>query len=129
MRSPTAGATMSDVPRSVLIVDDHGGFRASARALLEAEGFEVIGEAADGAEALVAAASLRPNVVLLDIQLPGRDGFAVAEDLAGGPEPPVVVLISSRDAAVYASRLAHSTARGFLSKSRLSGATLSALVE
>lgn len=106
MPSRHPGATMSDVPARVLIVDDHGDFRASARALLEADGFEVVGEAADGAEALVATASLRPNVVLLDIQLPGRDGFAVAEDLARGPEPPVVVLISSRDAAVYALRLA-----------------------
>jgi DNA-binding NarL/FixJ family response regulator len=112
----------------VLIVDDHGGFRASARALLEAEGFNVVGEAADGAEALAAATVLHPDVVLLDIQLPGRDGFAVAEDLTAGPEPPVVVLISTRKAAVYAPRLARSPALGFLSKSSLSGPRLAALL-
>jgi len=113
---------------SVVIVDDHADFRASARALLESEGFDVVGEAADGADALLVTASLRPDIVLLDIQLPGRDGFAVAEDLARSLEPPTVVLISSRDAAVYASHLASSPARGFLSKRGLSGAALAALV-
>ena len=66
----------------MLIVDDHADFRASARALLEAEGFEVIGEAADGREAIAEVRRLRPDVVLLDIQLPDQDGFAVAERLA-----------------------------------------------
>ena len=82
----------------VLIVDDHDGFRASARALLEAEGFAVVGEAADGIGALAAVERLRPDVVLLDVQLPDLDGFAVAERLAAAPDPPRVVLISSRDA-------------------------------
>ncbi len=70
---------------SVLIVDDHRRFRASARALLESEGFDVVGEAADGDAALREATALRPGLVLLDIQLPGRDGFAVADELASGP--------------------------------------------
>ena len=61
--------------RAVLIVDDHDGFRAGARALLEADGFEVLGEAADGSAALEAVRRLRPEVVLLDVQLPGTDGF------------------------------------------------------
>ena len=81
---------------TVLIVDDHAGFRASARALLEADGFEVLGEAADGESALEQARRLRPQVVLLDVQLPGMDGFAVAERLAAEPAAPAVVLISSR---------------------------------
>ena len=114
--------------RTVLIVDDHEGFRASARALLEAEGFEVVGEAADGAGAFEAVAILRPNVVLLDIQLPGLDGLAVAELLAAGLDPPVVVLTSSRDPAAYGLRLGTSSARGFIPKSQLSGEALLALV-
>jgi DNA-binding NarL/FixJ family response regulator len=78
---------------TVLIVDDHAAFRASARALLQAEGFDVVGEAADGAGAVEAVAVLRPEVVLLDIQLPDLDGLAVAEQLARVPEAPAVGLI------------------------------------
>lgn len=114
---------------TVLIVDDHAEFRASARALLEVEGFPVVGEAADGAEAIEAVAALRPSVVLLDIQLPGSDGIAVAEDIASGPDPPVVVLISSRDAAVYGPRLRQTAARGFIAKSELSGAALAKVID
>ena len=84
------------VRTTVLIVDDHDDFRESASALLEAEGFAVVGAAADGAEAIAAVERLRPQVVLLDIQLPDLDGFAVAERLAMGPDPPSVVLVSSR---------------------------------
>ena len=113
---------------TVLIVDDHGGFRESARALLEAEGFAVLGCAPDGASALAAVQRLRPEVVLLDIQLPDLDGFAVARQLAAAPDPPRVVLISSRDAAAYGPRLAAAPACGFLAKRELSGASLAALV-
>ena len=113
---------------TVLIVDDHDGFRESARALLEAEGFAVVGGAADGASALAAVQRLRPEVVLLDVQLPDVDGFAVAEQLAAAPDPPRVVLISSRDAAAYGPRLGAAPACGFLAKRELSGASLAALV-
>lgn len=116
------------MPRTILIVDDHDGFRASARALLEADGFQVLGEAADGESAVEAARSLRPEVVLLDIQLPGLDGFAVAERLAAGAEPPVVVLISSRGEHTYRRRLAGSPARGFSSKDEFSGECLASLL-
>ncbi|GAA1018303.1 hypothetical protein Aple_035070 [Acrocarpospora pleiomorpha] len=111
--------------RSVLIVDDHDGFRSSARALLEAGGFVVAGDAATGAEAVAAADRLHPDVVLLDIQLPDLDGFAVAARLTGLADPPVVVLVSSRDAVTYGPRL-----RGarFLPKHELSGAALSDLL-
>jgi DNA-binding NarL/FixJ family response regulator len=113
---------------TVVIVDDHPEFRESASALLEAEGFSVIGEAADGDEAIAAVERLRPEVVLLDIQLPDLDGFTVAERLAAGPEPPRVVLISSREAAAYGPRLDAAAARGFIPKRQLSGSTLAALV-
>ena len=113
---------------TVLIVDDHADFRVSARALLEAEGFEVVGEAAGGEEALAEAERLRPEVVLLDIQLPSDDGFAVAERLAAGSNGATVVLISSREAAAYGSRLDSAAARGFIAKRLLSGEALAALL-
>ena len=116
------------VERTVLIVDDHPGFRSAARALLEADGFEVVGEAADGESGLAAAARLRPGLVLLDIQLPDLDGFAVAERLASSQSPPAVVLVSSRDSSAYRRRLVDSPALGFITKSDLSGAAVAALV-
>jgi DNA-binding NarL/FixJ family response regulator len=120
--------TIRPMRPTVLIVDDHAAFRASARALLQAEGFEVVGEAGDGAGALAAVAVLRPQIVLLDIQLPDLDGLTVAEQLAGTPDAPAVVLISSRDAAAYGPRLQATPARGFIPKSGLSGEALAALV-
>jgi DNA-binding NarL/FixJ family response regulator len=113
---------------TVVIVDDHAGFRSSARALLEAEGFDVVGEADDGASALTVIDLLRPRIVLLDIQLPDIDGFEIAERLAGAGDPPTVVLVSTRGASTYRRRLARSPARGFIAKSELSGNALSALV-
>ena len=89
---------------TVLIVDDHPGFRSAARALLEADGFEVVGEAADGESGLAAAARLRPGLVVLDVQLPDLDGFEVARRLAHAGDPPVVVLVSSRDRSAYRGR-------------------------
>ena len=114
---------------TVLIVDDHDGFRESARALLEAEGFAVVGDAADGAGAIAEVARLRPDVVLLDVQLPDMDGFAVAGRLAAGRDPPRVVLISSRGAAAYGLRVGTAPVCGFLEKRELSGAMLAALVD
>jgi DNA-binding NarL/FixJ family response regulator len=116
------------VPRTVLIVDDHEAFRESAAALLEAEGFDVVGQAADGPEAVAEAERLQPEVVLLDIQLPDIDGFAVAARLAALPEAPRVVLISSREASAYGHRLREAAARGFITKRELSGRALAALV-
>jgi DNA-binding NarL/FixJ family response regulator len=113
---------------TVLIVDDHDDFRRSASALLEAEGFSVVGGAADGESALAAVERLRPDLVLLDVQLPDLDGIAVAERLAAASDPPRVVLISSRDPAAYGPRLQAAPALGFLAKRELSGASLAALV-
>jgi DNA-binding NarL/FixJ family response regulator len=116
------------VARTLLIVDDHDDFRASASALLEAEGFTVVGDVADGGAAVDAVERLRPEVVLVDIELPDLDGFAVAERLAAATVPPRVVLISGRDAAAYRPRLDAAMACGFLAKRELSGASLAALV-
>lgn len=115
-------------PVRVLIVDDHPSFRANARVLLEAEGYEVVGEAADGAEALAAAQELQPDVVLLDVCLPDLDGFEVAERLAGLAAAPEVILTSSRDSADYGKSVADSSARGFVPKAELSGAVLTSLL-
>jgi DNA-binding NarL/FixJ family response regulator len=114
--------------RRVLIVDDHAAFRASARLLLESEGFEVVGDAPDGGRAIVEARRLRPDIVLLDVQLPDIDGIEVATRLATLDDPPTVVLISSREAADYGSRLAEAPAHGFLTKADLCGSELSGLV-
>jgi DNA-binding NarL/FixJ family response regulator len=113
----------------VLIVDDHPGFRRSAHRMLAAEGFEVVGESADGASVVERVRALGPQLVLLDVLLPDLDGFAVAELLAREPSPPRVVLTSSRDAGDYATRLRGSPAVGFLAKAKLTGARLSALIE
>jgi two-component system response regulator EvgA len=111
-----------------LIVDDHGPFREQARALLESEGLAVVGEADDGPTAVEAVRRLRPDVVLLDIGLPGADGFTVAERLAAEANPPRVIFISSREAGTYGVRLAASRALGFVQKDDLSAAALGALL-
>jgi len=113
---------------TVLVIDDHGGFRATARRLLEREGWSVVGEAADGRAGLAATAALTPDVVLLDIGLPDVDGFEVADRLAASDDPPSIVLISSRDAETYGERVRTSPARGFLAKHELDGSVLRSLV-
>jgi DNA-binding NarL/FixJ family response regulator len=114
--------------RTVLIVDDHPSFRATARALLETEGFEVVGEAVDGADAFAKAGELRPEIVLLDVQLPDLDGFEIASRLCANGSSPAVVLVSSRDAADYGDLIPASGARGFIPKAELSGASIRALL-
>ena len=113
---------------SVLIVDDHPSFRASARALLEAEGFDVVGEAPDGESALEAVGELHPDVVLLDVQLPDLDGFQVASRLTRNGDCPCVVLVSSRDGSDFGPLVSQSGARGFVPKAELSGAAITALL-
>src|SRR5262249_39086765 len=124
----SASATVSGVARTVLIVDDHPAFRSAARALLEAAGFEVVGEAADGASALDEARTLRPEVVLLDVHLPDLDGFAVAERLSREGVPPAIVLTSSRSIASLRWRLDSNPAWSFIAKNELSGEAVAAAV-
>jgi DNA-binding NarL/FixJ family response regulator len=118
---------------TVVMVDDHPSFRTSARTLLELEGFDVVGEATDGRTAVRLARELRPEVVLLDIQLPDLDGFAVAqqitEHLAGATATRTeVVLTSGREPEDYGPRLAASP-HSFLRKDDLNGAALEAVLE
>ncbi len=96
--------------------------------MLEVNGFAVVGEAADGPAALAMLEAVHPDIVLLDVQLQGIDGFEVADLLAAGLDPPVVVLVSSRDADSYGPRLRESPVRGFIGKSDLSGAALTAVL-
>jgi DNA-binding NarL/FixJ family response regulator len=116
---------------TVLLVDDHAGFRAQARVLLATAGFDVVAEAEDAAGALEMARTLRPDVILLDVQLPDGNGFDIARailDGDDGDDPPIVILISSREAADYGTRIDRSGARGFISKAELSVGAISALV-
>jgi DNA-binding NarL/FixJ family response regulator len=115
------------VSTSVLIVDDHPSFRAGARRMLEASGYAVVGEAADGAAAIAAVGELHPDLVLLDVQLPDIDGFEVAARLERAGAAAAIVLTSSRDRADFGDALAESPARGFIAKGELSGATLAEL--
>jgi len=114
--------------QTVLVVDDHASFRSLARRLLAAEGYDVVGEAEDGASAVDAALELRPGVILLDVQLPDIDGFEVARRLGEAGLGSSIVLVSTRDSASYRRRLADSPARGFIPKTELSGRALADLV-
>jgi DNA-binding NarL/FixJ family response regulator len=122
-------ATICHMSRTVLIVDDHPSFRASARAMLESEGFDVIGEAADGTSALEAVAALAPDVVVLDVQLPDMSGFDVCAELERrNGATPEVILVSSRDVSDYGDLVTSSCACGFVAKGELSGDLVSALL-
>jgi DNA-binding NarL/FixJ family response regulator len=113
---------------TVLIVDDNASFRGSARALLDAEGFVVIGEAGTGAAAVQAVERLDPEIVLLDLALPDIDGFEVCARITrAGRSRPAVVLTSSRDTSDFYGRLDDCAARGFLAKADLTGAALAAI--
>jgi DNA-binding NarL/FixJ family response regulator len=113
---------------SVLIVDDHPGFRAHAHRLLECEGYRVVGEAADSATALEAALELAPELVLVDVHLPDVDGFELTSRLRALADPPAVVLTSSHDGAELEPCVAESGARGFVPKAELSREAIEELV-
>jgi DNA-binding NarL/FixJ family response regulator len=114
------------MPVRCLIVDDHPSFRAAARMLLEAEGFDVVGEAGDGLTGISESRRLSPDIVLLDVNLPDIDGFEVAARLADGTA--AVVLTSSRDAREFGPLVDRCGARGFVGKADLSGDVLRTLL-
>jgi two-component system response regulator FimZ (fimbrial Z protein) len=113
---------------TLLIVDDHDSFRAFARDLLAAGGFDVVGEASTAEAGIAAAAVLQPDVVLLDVMLPDVDGFAACERITADPNGPQVVLTSSHDVSTFRQPLERSRARGFIAKSEISGRALAALL-
>jgi DNA-binding NarL/FixJ family response regulator len=116
------------VGASILIVDDHPGFRACARRALEREGYDVVGEAADGAEGLRCARELRPRLALVDVCLPDLDGFELAGRLRELDEPPLVVLTSSRDCSELQPLAPGSGACGVVAKDQLSRAAIEQLL-
>jgi DNA-binding NarL/FixJ family response regulator len=115
------------VPLSVVVVDEHEGFRRAARAFLELEGFAVVGEAEDGSSALTVTRELRPQLVLLDVALPDASGFDIARQLAADRSN--VILTSSREHRDLGRRVRESGALGFVPKDQLSGPALRALLE
>ena len=115
--------------QGVLLVDDHPEFRAFARGLITSAGFEVIAEAGDGSAALQAAHLHQPEIVVLDIRLPDMSGLDVARRMTAGPNPPVVILISSGDRREYEQVARDAGAQGFIAKADLTAATLRALAD
>jgi DNA-binding NarL/FixJ family response regulator len=115
--------------RTVVVIDDNEPFRSWACDLLAREGYAVIGHAGAGADALRLAEALRPDVLVLDVQLPDMSGFEVLRRLPGGAGATEVVLISARDRDDYGSAVLHSGARAFIGKSELSGRALRAVLD
>jgi DNA-binding NarL/FixJ family response regulator len=117
------------VSPSVLIVDDHTEFRRRMRQLLEVEGFEVVGEAADGAAGLEAERELGPDVVLLDVHLPDGLSFDLVPSLTDAGDAPQVILISTHDEEAYRAKARRCGANGFITKDELSGASIAELLD
>ena len=121
-------ATTHPISRSVLLVDDHPGFRAQAGRLLICEGYSVIGEAGDCGTAIERAHALAPEIALVDIHLPDGTGFELAERLCAIADGPAVILISSRDRAELEPCVSESPALGFIPKADLSRTAIDDLV-
>jgi CheY-like chemotaxis protein len=118
------------MPPRIVIVDDDPRFLATARSLLEAEGFDVVGEAANGLDGVAAVADLEPDLVLVDVNLPDIDGFEVVERLADrGRAPPPVVLTSIRSAADFGDLIETSGAQAFVTKAEISGEVLTKILD
>jgi CheY-like chemotaxis protein len=121
VRKPVAGKA-GDMSISVLVVDDNQSFLDASCALLSREGIEFLGVASTSAEALRRFENLRPDVVLVDVNLAGESGFDLAHLLvqAGQGREPMVVLMSTQGEADLADLIAESPATGFLAKTELS---------
>ena len=112
------------MPIRVLLVDDDEAFRAAAARLLVARGYEVVGEAGSLAAARAAVDRLRPDALLLDVNLPDGNGVSYATELSASGAPPRVLLMSSEATAVTPRLLARCGAHGFAAKADLSAADL-----
>jgi DNA-binding NarL/FixJ family response regulator len=113
--APVAGG--APAPVRVVVADDHPLFRAGLRAELAADGrFEVVGQAGDGEEALALVRALRPDVLLLDVAMPGRSGLDVAQALADDPQAPRILALSAHAEPAYITGLLAAGAAGFVTK-------------
>lgn len=128
MPEPPRGAHNVRMARSVLIVDDHARFRSVARRALEVDGWDVVGEAADGLSGLAEAGRLEPDVVLLDVMLPDVSGLEITRRVRDEVPGTDVVLVSTHEEEDYAGLAAEHGAVGFLPKADLSGDALDALL-
>jgi CheY-like chemotaxis protein len=117
-----------NVTNRILIVDDNPQFRAAATELLAERGFEVVVAAADGAQALAAVGHACPDGILVDINLPGADGFTVAASLAAACPRARIVLTSAEVDDVPAGVLADCSATAFVPKDELVSADLRTLL-
>jgi DNA-binding NarL/FixJ family response regulator len=114
--------------RRTVLIDDNNRFRATARRVLEAAGYEVVAEAADGESGVVAVREAKPDLALIDVQLPDIDGFEVTRRLVESGSSSAIVLISSRDRSDFGNLVDASGARGFVPKAELSAESLAALL-
>ncbi len=110
---------MTDV--RVLIVDDQSPFREASCMVVEmTDGFEVAGEAENGEQGVELAAELRPDLVLMDVQMPGIDGLEATRRIMDLDEPPFVLVMSTRESGDYEAPALAAGAIGFLPKSAFS---------
>jgi DNA-binding NarL/FixJ family response regulator len=101
----------------VLIVDDQAPFRMAARMVVDAtDGFEVVGEAESGEDSVAMAAELAPDLVLMDVNLPGIDGLEATRRILAAADPPIVLLLSTYEEEEYAPRAAECGAAAYIPK-------------
>ena len=105
------------MPVRVLICDDQEAFRAAAREVVNAtQGFDVVGETETGEESVVAAGRLHPDLVLMDVHLPGMDGLEASRRIKAANPRVAVLLLSTYDREEFAARIGESGAFAFISK-------------
>ena len=127
--SDRSGSGHGGPPRRVLLVDDQPAFRSVVRAVLESEpSYEVVGEAADGAEGVTLALALRPDLVLMDLRLPGIDGAEATRRILAEDPDQTGVLISTMRRSDLPARVLDCGALAFLQKEHLDPDTLGALL-
>lgn len=119
-----------DVPVPVLVVDDHVAFRSAARSALDAgHRFVVVGEAESGEEAVALAMKLHPELVVMDVLLPGIDGLEATRRILTNDPGTVVVLVSTRGQAELPAAIGECGAVGFLPKELFDPDALSAMID
>ncbi len=117
MPKKAAQKTAAPAKKSILIVDDHPVFRAGLTALVNLESdLAIAGEAHDAIQAMSAIESLRPDLVLMDMSLPGKSGLELLKDVRAMHPGLPVLIISMHDEAIYAERVLKAGGRGYIMK-------------